>query len=136
MRFVRRLENMTSLEFATRAARFGAVTFGIWTLEFLYSTYKFWLTKYATVAQANLPIVAVFQIIVAAVLAYLTWRTYRRPTLLLCMTGLVLATGDFAWTASSRGTFPLSVIWEIGFSLVGLNGVRTLQRLEAKSPQA
>ena len=127
---------MTSLEFATRTARFGAVTFGIWTLEFLYSTYKFWLLKHATVEHPTLAILAVLQILVAAVVVYLTWRTYRRPTPLLCLIGLVLATADFALTVRSTGAVPATVICEIGFSLVGLNGAWTLRRLRAKSPDA
>lgn len=126
------------MEFATRAARFGAVTFGVWVIAWVESLYKFWLVKYPANPSPAAGVVAAIalQVIVGALFVYLTWRTYRKPNLLLCLLSLAVATAGFAVNANSKGTFPTYMAAEIVAALIGVNGAWRLQRLQASGGSA
>jgi hypothetical protein len=115
-----------------RMAQFSAVPFAVFTLGFTYSSF-FSLRELAhkVGAQAGLEFLLslIVHLIVAGMFVYLTWRTYKRPTILLVSAALAYVIIDFVinvFLAGVGGDF-IAKYWTqaiaVGFGLVGLRGV-------------
>jgi hypothetical protein len=112
----------------SRMAQCGAVPFAVLTLSFSFSSF-FSLREVAEKpgAQGGLEFLLslIVHLIAVAVFIYITWRTYRRPTILLVSVAVVYAAADFVATAllmSSMAKFWIQAI-ALAFGLVGLRGV-------------
>jgi hypothetical protein len=126
-------------------AKSGAVAFAVITLGFFYTSFlslRALANKISDTAALELGISMVLHLIVAAVFIYLTWRTYRRPTILLVSMALAIVAVDFVSNvllAGIGGNF-IAVYWTQMiasiFGLVGLRGVLVARGSRARNADA
>jgi hypothetical protein len=126
-------------------AKCGAVPFAVLTLGFFYSSFlslRALANKVGDTAALEFSLSLVVHLIVAAGFIYFTWRTYRRPTILLVSVALAIVAVDFVSNVllvGIGGNF-IAVYWTqmiAGiFGVVGLRGVLTARRLRVRSVSA
>jgi hypothetical protein len=126
-------------------AKCGAVPFAVLTLGLFYSSFlslRALATKVSDTVALELGLPIVLHLIVAAVFIYLTWRTYRRPTILLVSLALTIVAVDFAsdvLLAGIGGSFIAVYLAQMIaglFGAVGLRGVLIARRLRVRSANA
>jgi Putative prokaryotic signal transducing protein len=118
------------LKSARRAARGGAVPFAILAIGFFRSSASF---TDAVAERGGTPVnaavgAAVFALIASGLL-YLTWRTYRKPTLVLCFLATVLAAWDFVSAFWTHGLSAIQLT-EIVSALIALYSVSVMKSSE------
>jgi hypothetical protein len=86
------------VRFARRTARGGAVPFAILTIRWLvgsFASIRAVMGAAGSSYAVTVTVTALIQVLVASALLALAWRTYRKPTVLLCAIATVLAAWDF-----------------------------------------
>jgi hypothetical protein len=108
--------------FARRTARGGAVPFAILTTRWFFGGF----TSIGAVMSAPRSshavagtVTSVIQVLLASALLVLAWRTYRKPTMLLCSIAAVLAAWDFLGAFMTHRLSAIQVT-EIVCALAGL----------------
>jgi hypothetical protein len=117
----------------SRMAHFGAAPFAVLTMSICYTGFLS-LRDIVQKPRSELEFVLTLTLylIAVAILIYITWRTYRRPTILLVSVAVVYAASDLGATALlmwSMAKFCIQAI-ALCFGLFGLRGV-----LKAKRPR-
>lgn len=137
-----------SPELARQAARNGGVSFGFIALGyFIVLILLFWgiNTPVTPKSQTSIEIWTVIgaDALILILAVYLSWRTYRRPTLVLCAIALAWTLLEFAGKAARMGIGSgniLGMYWgQILGTLAGIAGIRgTLasKRFERVNPPA
>jgi hypothetical protein len=123
-------------------AKCGAVPFAVLTLGFFCSSFLSLRTlesKVGDTAALEFSLSIVLHLVVAAGFAYFTWRTYRRPTILLVSVALAIVAVDFVSNvllAGIGGNF-IAVYWtQMIAGVVGLRGVLVARRSRVRSVSA
>jgi hypothetical protein len=126
-------------------AKCGAVPFAVLTLGIFYSSFLslgVLANKASDTAALEFSLSMVLHLVVATGFIYLTWRTYRRPTILLVSVALAIVAVDFVSNVllAGIGVNFIAVYWTqmiAGiFGVVGLRGVLVARRLRVRSVSA